>query len=29
VNGLAVELIKDGLKNVKGVVKYPEEFGID
>lgn len=29
VNGMAVELIKDGLKNVKGVVKYPKEFGIE
>ncbi|QIY89190.1 GNAT family N-acetyltransferase [Chryseobacterium gallinarum] len=28
-NGMAIELIKDGLKNVKGVVKYPKEFGID
>ncbi|CAD0220767.1 N-acetyltransferase [Chryseobacterium sp. D764] len=28
-NGMAVELIKDGLKNKKGVVKYPQEFGID
>ncbi|MCJ7932879.1 MAG: N-acetyltransferase [Chryseobacterium sp.] len=28
-NGMAIELIKDGLKNVKGVVKYPQEFGID
>ncbi|WP_184158145.1 GNAT family N-acetyltransferase [Chryseobacterium shigense] len=29
VNGMAVELIKDGLKNITGVVKYPKEFGID
>ncbi|UCA61606.1 N-acetyltransferase [Chryseobacterium rhizoplanae] len=28
-NGMAVELIKDGLKNRKGMVKYPREFGID
>ena len=28
-NGMAIELIKDGLKNKKGVVKYPKEFGID
>lgn len=28
-NGMALELVKDGLKNVKGVVKYPKEFGID
>ncbi|ASE62328.1 N-acetyltransferase [Chryseobacterium indologenes] len=28
-NGMAIELVKDGLKNVKGVVKYPKEFGID
>lgn len=28
-NGMAVELIKDGLKEVRGTVKYPEEFGID
>ncbi|NIF04408.1 N-acetyltransferase [Chryseobacterium sp. Tr-659] len=28
-NGMAVELVKDGLKNIKGVVKYPKEFGID
>ena len=28
-NGMAVELVKDGLKNKKGVVKYPQEFGID
>ncbi|WP_291872728.1 N-acetyltransferase [Chryseobacterium sp.] len=28
INGMAVELTKDGLKNVKGVVKYPKEFGI-
>ncbi|WP_336686124.1 N-acetyltransferase [Chryseobacterium bernardetii] len=28
-NGMAVELVKDGLKNRKGMVKYPREFGID
>lgn len=28
-NGMAIELIKDGLKNKKGIVKYPKEFGID
>lgn len=28
-NGMAVELVPDGLKNKKGVVKYPKEFGID
>ncbi|PKF74158.1 GNAT family N-acetyltransferase [Chryseobacterium sp. PMSZPI] len=28
-NGMAIELVKDGLKNTKGVVKYPKEFGID
>lgn len=28
-NGMAVELVKEGLKNIKGVVKYPKEFGID
>jgi predicted N-acetyltransferase YhbS len=28
-NGMAIELIKDGLKNKKGTVKYPKEFGID
>ncbi|MFS4431149.1 GNAT family N-acetyltransferase [Chryseobacterium sp. S90] len=28
-NGMAVELVKDGLKNKKGVVKYPQEFGTD
>ncbi|KPE53165.1 GNAT family N-acetyltransferase [Chryseobacterium indologenes] len=28
-NGMAIELVKDGLKNVTGVVKYPKEFGID
>ena len=28
-NGMAVELVKDGLKNKKGIVKYPKEFGID
>ncbi|MCS3531888.1 GNAT family N-acetyltransferase [Chryseobacterium sp. JUb7] len=27
-NGMATELVKDSLKNVKGIVKYPEEFGI-
>ncbi|KXH86036.1 GNAT family N-acetyltransferase [Chryseobacterium kwangjuense] len=29
INGMAVELVKNGLKNVKGIVKYPKEFGID
>lgn len=29
VNGMAIELVKDGLKNKKGMVKYPKEFGID
>lgn len=29
VNGMAIELITDGLKNKKGMVKYPKEFGID
>lgn len=28
-NGMAVELVKEGLKNKKGMVKYPKEFGID
>ncbi|MDQ1855176.1 GNAT family N-acetyltransferase [Chryseobacterium sp. WLY505] len=28
-NGMAIELIKDGLQDKKGVVKYPQEFGID
>ncbi|MDM1555634.1 N-acetyltransferase [Chryseobacterium indologenes] len=28
-NGMAIELVKDGLKNIKGMVKYPKEFGID
>ncbi|GAB0156750.1 N-acetyltransferase [Chryseobacterium sp. Alg-005] len=28
-NGMAIELVKDGLKDVKGVVRYPKEFGID
>lgn len=28
-NGMALELVKDGLKDKKGVVKYPKEFGID
>lgn len=28
-NGMAIELIKGGLKNKKGMVKYPKEFGID
>ncbi|WES99996.1 N-acetyltransferase [Chryseobacterium arthrosphaerae] len=28
-NGMALELVKDGLNNIKGIVKYPEEFGID
>ncbi|SIT24857.1 Predicted N-acetyltransferase YhbS [Chryseobacterium ureilyticum] len=28
-NGMAIELVPDGLKNRKGIVKYPKEFGID
>ncbi|WP_326984740.1 N-acetyltransferase [Chryseobacterium sp. MYb264] len=28
-NGMAVELIEDGLKGVNGMVKYPKEFGIE
>lgn len=28
-NGMAVELVKDGLKNITGMVKYPKEFGTD
>ena len=28
-NGMALELVKDGLKDKKGMVKYPKEFGID
>lgn len=28
-NGMAIELVKNGLKNKKGMVKYPKEFGID
>ncbi|ASW76255.1 GCN5 family acetyltransferase [Chryseobacterium piperi] len=28
-NGMAIELIQDGLKNIKGVVEYPKEFGIE
>lgn len=28
-NGMAIELVRDGLKNIKGIVKYPKEFGID
>lgn len=28
-NGMAIELVENGLKNVTGVVKYPKEFGID
>lgn len=28
-NGMAIELVKDGLKNVHGIVRYPKEFGID
>ncbi|WP_267401539.1 MULTISPECIES: N-acetyltransferase [unclassified Chryseobacterium] len=28
-NGMAVELVENGLKGVKGVVKYPKEFGIE
>jgi predicted N-acetyltransferase YhbS len=29
VNGMAIELIKDSLKNKKGTVKYPKEFGLN
>ncbi|MET3036308.1 N-acetyltransferase [Chryseobacterium sp. NRRL B-14859] len=28
-NGMAVELVQNGLKNREGVVKYPKEFGTD
>lgn len=28
-NGMALELVEDGLKNVTGIVKYPKEFEID
>lgn len=28
-NAMAIELVKNGLKNKKGMVKYPKEFGID
>lgn len=28
-NGMAIELIKNSLKNKKGIVKYPEEFGLN
>ncbi|MEN4762352.1 N-acetyltransferase [Chryseobacterium sp. C39-AII1] len=28
-NGMAVELVENGLKNIKGMVKYPKEFGIE
>lgn len=28
-NGMAIELVDNGLKNVKGIVKYPKEFGIE
>lgn len=28
-NGMAIELTENGLKNKKGMVKYPKEFGID
>ncbi|ASK30237.1 GNAT family N-acetyltransferase [Chryseobacterium sp. T16E-39] len=28
-NGMALELVPDGLKNVNGMVRYPKEFGID
>lgn len=27
-NGMAIELVENSLKNIKGIVKYPEEFGI-
>ena len=28
-NGMAIELVDNGLKNIKGIVKYPKEFGIE
>lgn len=28
-NGMALELVEDGLKNINGIVTYPKEFGID
>lgn len=28
-NGMAIELVKEGLKNITGIVRYPKEFGID
>ncbi|WP_353146815.1 N-acetyltransferase [Chryseobacterium sp.] len=28
-NGMAVELVQNGLKNREGVIKYPKEFGTD
>lgn len=28
-NGMALELTENSLKNIKGTVKYPREFGID
>ncbi|WP_185095000.1 GNAT family N-acetyltransferase [Chryseobacterium taiwanense] len=28
-NGMALELTENSLKNIKGIVKYPREFGID
>ncbi len=28
-NGMAVELVENGLKNIKGMVKYPKEFEIE
>lgn len=28
-NGMAIELVNNGLKNIKGIVHYPKEFGID
>ncbi|MBV8328758.1 N-acetyltransferase [Chryseobacterium sp.] len=28
-NGMAIELVKNGLKNKQGLVKYPKEFGIE
>ncbi|EJL73587.1 GNAT family N-acetyltransferase [Chryseobacterium populi] len=28
-NGMAIELVENGLKNIHGIVKYPKEFEID
>lgn len=28
-NGMAIELVKDGLQHINGIVRYPKEFGID